>query len=200
MGIIELFKEAKNCKLCYGDTPIYVPLPDPKNGKNNLDIMFVNERPGRIGTGDSGFVSINNNDPSAKHFKECFLESGLNLKKFYSTNTCLCYPKFEGYRDNHPSTKEIKNCHFWLKKQIEIVKPKLIITMGNIALKSMRLLFSESQQLKKFKLKENIGGVITDTKPWIYPLYHTSLRARLTRNAEQQKKDWMKIKKIIEKI
>ena len=59
-------------------------------------------------------------------------------------------------------------------------------------------IFKNSQKLKSFTLKNDVGKVITDTKPWIYPLYHTSLRARLTRNTEQQKEDWLKIKTILE--
>ncbi len=195
-----MFVEARKCRLCYKGAPIWVPLPDPENGKDNVKIMFINERPGRIGTGASGFVSFNNDDPSANHFKDCFLKTGLNRKEVYITNACLCHPVFENYTDLAPTIKEINNCHFWLKKQIEIMKPKLIITMGNIPLKSIKLLFLESKQLQKFKLKENIGEVITETKPWIYPLYHTSLRARLTRNAEQQQKDWLKIKDILTRL
>jgi hypothetical protein len=37
--------------------------------------MFVNERPRRIGTGDSGYVSFDNSDPSVEFFKEYFNDS-----------------------------------------------------------------------------------------------------------------------------
>ena len=33
-----------------------------------------------------------------------------------------------------------------------------------------------------------------------YPLYHTSKRARITRNTEQQKIDWLRIKEILNKL
>lgn len=197
MKVDKIFQKAQKCKLCYGNVPIYVPLPDPNNGKTNVKIMFVNERPGRIGTGKSGFVSFDNKDPSASHFRDCFLQLGLSRKEIFITNVCLCHPKFAGYIDKTPSIREIKNCHFWLKKQIEAVKPKLLVTIGSIPLKSLRLLFSKSDQLKRFKLKYNIGESIKETKPWIYPLYHTSLKARLTRNTKKQRRDWLKIKEAL---
>ncbi|MBR9678542.1 MAG: hypothetical protein GOU97_04600 [Nanoarchaeota archaeon] len=196
MNIDTLFEKAKKCKLCYKNISIYVPLPDPKNGKKDVSIMFVNERPGRVGTGDSGYVSFDNDDPSANLFKECFFQLGISRKKIFITNACICHPKFEGYKDKAPSTEEIRNCGFWLKRQISITQPKLIVTLGNNALKSIRYIFPESKQLKNFRLKHNIGEIIKETKPWIYPLYHTSIRARRTRNVQQQKKDWLNIKKI----
>lgn len=89
---------------------------------------------------------------------------------------------------------------YWLDKQIKLVKPELIVTIGNSALRSLKLFFPESKQLNNYKLKNDIGSVIQDTKPWIYPLYHTSLRARIRRNAELQKKDWLKINTILEDL
>ncbi len=189
----EMFEEAQNCKRCYGDTPIYVPRPDPKNGFEDVKVMFINERPGRIGTGESGYISFENNDPTANHFRECFESLRISRKEIFISNACICHPVYDGYTDAVPSTREIKNCHFWLEKQIKAVNPKLIVTLGNIPLKSLKLFFKDSKQLKDFVLRNDIGTVITDTKPWIYPLYHTSLRARLTRNTEQQKEDWLKI-------
>ncbi len=197
MDVDEIFQKAQKCKLCYGSVPIYVPLPDPKNGKTNVRIMFINERPGRIGTGKSGFVSFDNKDRTANHFRDCFSQLGVSRKKVFITNACLCHPKFEGYIDKAPSIREIENCHFWLKKQIEAVKPNLIVTMGKVPLKSLKLLFSESCQLEKFELKYNIGEVITKTTPWIYPLYHTSQKARLTRSTNKQKRDWIRIRSLL---
>lgn len=200
MDIDELFVEARDCKLCYKGLPIWVPLPDPKNGKTNVKVIFINERPGRIGTGKSGYVSFDNDDPSARHFKGCFLQLGLTRKEIFITNACICHPQYESYKDKAPSAAELKNCHVWLRKQIAVTNPKLVVTIGAVALKSMKLLFPGSNQLVKYNLKTNIGEVITDTKPWIYPLYHTSLRARLTRSTEKQQKDWLKIKEILARL
>jgi uracil-DNA glycosylase family 4 len=200
MEIIDLFNEARQCKRCYGERPIFVPCPDPKNGFKNVKIMFINERPGRIGTGESGYVSFDNNDPTARQFKKNFQLLGISRKNIFITNACICHPKNDKYVDTSPTTEQLKNCHYWLKEQIGLVNPEIIVTIGNIALKSLKLLFSDSKQLKHFILKRDVGKVIKDTQPWIYPLYHTSRRARLARNAEQQEKDWLKIKDILKKL
>jgi len=162
--------------------------------------MFINERPGWKGAGASDRISPDNDDPTARHFKECFGQLEFSWGEVFSTNACICYADREGLRNKIPTTDEILNCHYWLEKQIEALRPKLIVPLGNVALKSLKLYFKDSIQLKKFSLRENVGNVIKDTSPWIYPLYHTSLRARLTRNAEVQKQDWLKIENILREI
>ncbi len=199
-NIQNVFEEAQDCHKCYGDNPIYVPYPDPNNAQESAEIMFVNERPGRIGTGESGYVSFDNSDPTAKFFKECFTLINLDRKQIFITNACLCHPIFPEYTDKAPTKREIVNCHEWLGRQLSIMKPNLIITVGGSALKSMRLYFPYSEQLKTYQLKKDIGKVIQDTTPWIYPLYHTSLRGRIHRTAEKQKLDWLKIPSILEEI
>jgi len=199
-NIQNLFDEVQECHKCYGENPIYVPCPDPKNALESAQIMFVNERPGRIGTGESGYVSFENNDPSAEFFRACFYQLDIDRKQIFITNACLCHPDFPEYRDKAPLRREIVNCHEWLSKQLSIMQPKLIVTIGGIALKSMKLLFPSSEQFKTFQLKKDIGKVIRDTTPWVYPLYHTSWRGRTHRDAEKQKGDWLKIPSIIEEI
>ena len=199
-NIQSLFDEAQGCQKCYGDNPIYMPYPDPNNAQETAQIMFVNERPGRIGTGTSGYVSFDNNDPSAEFFKACFNQLNLDRKQIFITNACLCHPDFPGYTDKAPIKREIVNCHEWLDKQISIMQPKLIVTIGGIALRSMKLFFPSSGQLRTYQLNKDIGKVVRDTTPWVYPLYHTSWRGRIHRDAEKQKDDWLKIPSILEEI
>jgi uracil-DNA glycosylase len=79
-NIQKVFDEAQNCHKCYGDNLIFVPYPDPYNAQESAQIMVVNERPGRIGTGDSGYVSFDNKDPSAEFFRACFNQLNLDRK------------------------------------------------------------------------------------------------------------------------
>jgi uracil-DNA glycosylase family 4 len=200
MNVKRIFDEAQHCTRCYGDTPIYVPYPDPKNAANAARIMFLNERPGRIGTGESGYVSFDNDDPSANFFKECFYQLGIDRKEIFISNACICHPLYPDYRDASPRKRELRNCHYWLKKELDIVQPKLLVTIGSKALDSLKLFFSSSRKVREFQLKYDIGEVIKDTEPWIYPLYHTSRRGRTHRRAEQQRMDWMLIPQILTQL
>lgn len=196
----QIFIEAKECRLCYGDIKINVPMCDPKNAVGSAKIVFIGERPGRQGAGKTNFISFDNDDPSANFLKECFLLTKLNRKDIFITNACLCYPEFEGYKDTKPTDREIRNCQNWLKKQLLIANPSLIVTLGSIALEAIKKLFPKSQQLNEFKLKRDIGKVVTNTTPYIYSLFHTSVRGRANRIAELQKKDWQRIPEILKRV
>lgn len=200
MDIEGIFSSARNRTKCYGSSSIYIPFPDPINVLGPAKLIFINERPGRIGAGGSGYISYDNNDPSADFFKECFLQLKIDRRDIFITNACLCHPIYEDYEDTPLKNSEIRNCHYWLKRQIEVINPMLIVTIGGKALTSMRLLHHYSSQLRPFKLTPDIGKVIKDTDPWIYPLFHTSRRGRANRVAKEQKKDWLKILDILEEI
>jgi len=198
--VIAIFREARICKKCYGTTPLCVPLPDEKNGGIGASILFINERPGRRGAGKSGRISFDNEGPTASFFKKLFLSIGISGKDIFITNAVLCYPSIEWYSDTPPQRKQIRNCLFFLERQIKIINPKLIVTLGVTALQAVKYLFPDSMQLKSFKLRNNIGEVITDVTPFIYPLYHTSLRARATRPEQKQRGDWQKIPEITKRM
>jgi uracil-DNA glycosylase family 4 len=194
MNLDNFFEKYRpQCKAANGGHPVLIPKPDNKNGFEGAKIFFVNERPGRTGPGKSDRISFENEDPTALWFRELITRTGIDRKDIFITNACLYYPADANYKDRSPSTAELKSCAPMLKDQISRIQPRLIVTLGNVALRTLRYVFPESRQLKKFRLKRSIGSRITDTTPPIYPVYHTSSRARGTRCKEQQAEDWNKI-------
>ena len=60
---------------------------------------------------------------------------GLGLSEVYLTNAVKCCPITDNSGDKRePTPKEIKNCGSWLKEEIEVVNPNIIIIMGGTAL------------------------------------------------------------------
>jgi uracil-DNA glycosylase family 4 len=194
MKIEDFFEQYRaECEACNDGKPVYIPEPDAENGFQGSAVMFINERPGRIGPGKSNKISFENEDPTALWFRELFALTGLHRRKIFITNACLYYPQDPAYRDAPLSAKMIARCAATLEHQIKFIQPRLIVPLGNTALATLRHVFPESQQLWRFILKRDIGTVITDTPMSIYPLYHTSRRAQVTRKREMQKKDWSRI-------
>jgi len=191
-------KYKKDCEK-FNDGLVHIPKPDPKNGipGKNIILMFINERPGRVGPGESDIISYENDDPTARRFKSLFKTLNINRKNIFITNTCIYYPSRKNYRDATPNTAEINFSVPILKDQIKRVNPKIIVPLGNTALCALKKVFPESLSTKKFRLRYNIGNPITDTKPYIFPVYHTSNRATITRKKEDQEKDWQLLKKFI---
>ncbi len=194
MDIDNFFEKYRDkCTAANGGCPVVIPKPDTENGFEGVKIIFINERPGRVGPAKSGRISFENEDPTARWFRELFALTGIDRKDIFITNACLYYPADVNYKDRSPGTRELKCCAPILKDQIERIKPQLIVPLGNIALKALRYVFPESRQLERFKLKHSIRSLITDTTPPVYPVYHTSARARVTRSKKDQAADWRKI-------
>ena len=200
MNIEDFFEQYRaKCERCNGGMPVHIPQSDSKNGFRGSSLMFIIERPGRIGPGKSNKISFENDDPTARSFKDLFATTGLDRREIFITNACLYYPQDPTYRDAPLSAQEKACCAEILKHQIEFIQPRLIAPLGNTALSTLRSVFPESQQLRRFTLKHDIGTTIGDTPILIYPMYHTSRRAQLTRKWEMQNKDWSRIASLIRK-
>lgn len=98
----------------------------PGEGAENAEILFIGEAPGyhedQLGR---PFVG------AAGQFLDHLLTS-INLKReqVYIANIIKCRPP--GNRDPLPS--EISNCNSWLDKQIELIAPKMIVTLGRYSM------------------------------------------------------------------
>lgn len=88
-----------------------------------LNAMIVGEAPGRdedrLG---EGFVGR-----SGKLLWSVLESNGLEREFFHITNICKCFPS----TTKTPKKKHIKECEEWLKKEIETVKPFIILSFGN---------------------------------------------------------------------
>ena len=196
--VVRIFRRARKCTKCYGSIPLHVPLPDESNGAMGVEVMFVLERPGRVGPGKTDRISFDNCDPSAKAFKRLVESTGIPRERIFITNAVLCYPRTDDYRDRPPSAAQRQNCFPFLQEQIKLLQPRLIVPCGNAARMALCLLHPESAALRRFSLKRDIGSVIGDTVPWVYPVYHTSRRVQIRwRPVAAQLHDWARIPELL---
>ena len=103
----------------------------PGEGAENAGILFIGEAPGwhedRQGR---PFVG-----PAGQFLDKLLASINLERKQVYIANVIKCRPA--GNRDPLPS--EIHNCRKWLDRQIEFIRPRLIVTLGRY---SMAMFFS----------------------------------------------------------
>jgi uracil-DNA glycosylase family 4 len=199
---LKLRKYKNKCEKLNGGNPVFIPESDSKNSKGNIKIMFINERPGPK-TKETDKVSFSNPDPTAKLFKYLFEKTfGLKFRRhIFITNSIIWVPEEEKSKNYKPTKKELRDNLPILREQIKEIKPKLIISLGNSALYSLKHLYKgESKKLSRYTLKKNIGEEIGDTPIPIYPIYHTSSLAQKTRKKAQQESDWLEMNKRIRKF
>ncbi len=123
-SLIELSKEIAVCQLC--DLSKHRNKAVPGEGPENAEIMFIGEAPGR-NEDQQGRPFVG----PAGQFLEHLLDI-INLKRqqVYITNVVKSRPP--GNRD--PLPDEISACRPWLNRQIEIINPRMIVTLGRYSM------------------------------------------------------------------
>lgn len=129
-------------------------------------------------------------------------ETGIDRNKIYITNTVKCRPtekKGKRLANRAPTQEEIDNCKSWLWKEIKLIKPRLIVTLGKVP---TRTLLSLPLQ---FKMGDYVGKVCEPTWniegeiPTIIPCFHPSyLLQHGRRYLDDTKQHFKQIKKEID--
>jgi uracil-DNA glycosylase len=132
--LASLRKEATRCRRC----PLYGPATQIVfgEGPDQAKLMFVGEQPGdQEDLAGKPFVG-----PAGQLFDAALAEAGVDRARAYVTNAVKHF-KFKpmGKRRIHdkPNVGEINHCRWWLKREIELVKPDLIVALGATAARSL---------------------------------------------------------------
>jgi uracil-DNA glycosylase family 4 len=119
----ELDRVASTCTLCRlssGRTQVVFG-----DGSPDADVMFVGEGPG-FHEDRQGIPFVG---AAGQLLNQLLSEVGLDRRDVYITNVVLCRPP--GNRD--PLPDEIEACRPYLMEQLELVDPRVIVTLGNFA-------------------------------------------------------------------
>ena len=115
------------------------------------------------------------------------------LDDIFITNAIMYARKGENYRgDNINLKKSTSNCKEYLLKQIEIVKPKVILTLGYYPLLSLSKIYN-------FDIERNLKNTISRTPEIkindfiIIPLYHPVAQIKKIEQLKQYKRIWKHI-------
>ena len=123
----ELHEAVRDCLRCpLGRTRTNLVLG---TGDENADIMFVGEAPG-FHEDRQGVPFVG---PAGQFLDQLLASIGLKRSQVYIANTLKCRPP-----DNRdPLPEELEACTPYLFKQIEIINPRIICTLGNHATKTL---------------------------------------------------------------
>jgi len=173
----DLFEKYKACQKCaLGKTRKNLVFG---RGLSNPPIMFIGEGPGADeDTQGEPFVGR-----AGKLLTKMISAIGIERDDVYITNIVKCRPP-----DNrNPNPAEISCCLPIIKQQIEILNPKLIVTLGNIPTKT---LIPDAPGITRAR------GKIKQYEKWkILPTFHPSY---LLRNRSAMPQAWEDFKKITE--
>ena len=179
MSIIsELYKEigrCRDCKLAEHRTRVV-----PGEGPETADLLFVGEAPGwHEDQQGRPFVG-----PAGQFLNELLASINLRRDQVYIANVIKCRPP--GNRDPLPG--EIQACDKWLTRQIEIICPRMIITLGRYSMTKYFPNESIGKIHGKFKKKGNII---------YYAMYHPAAALHQASLRKVIEADMLKIPQIL---
>lgn len=179
--LTRLYKEielCQNCILSQGRTHAV-----PGEGPEDADIMFIGEGPGfhedRQGR---PFVGAAGN-----YLNELLEKINLHRQDVYITNVVKCRPP--GNRD--PQPEEIEACRAYLDRQIDLIRPRLIITLGRF---SMQRYFPGASISRIHGQPKRVGNVI------YYPMFHPAAALHQPRWRSLLEQDMLKIPELLAKL
>jgi uracil-DNA glycosylase len=174
-----VYEEARDCLRC--------PLHQTRTtvvfgaGNANADLMFIGEAPGanedRIGL---PFVG-----QAGKLLDKLLAEIGMERTDVFIANTLKCRPPDN--RDPHPN--EIEACQDYLRRQVDLIAPVVICTLGNF---STKLLRADTTGISRLHGQEEVR-TIGSRAVRLYPLYHPAAALYTPSTLETLRADFRRI-------
>ena len=165
--------ECEKCSLCQSRTQTVFGV-----GNNQADVMVIGEAPGsEEDKQGKPFVGA-----AGKLLDNMLKAIGLDREKVFIANILKCRPP----ANRNPSNEEAMACEGYLLRQIDLIQPKLILSVGGVSAKN--LLKTEEavgrlRQQRQQMVKRNIPVLVT---------YHP---AYLLRKPSEKAKSWEDLKK-----
>ncbi len=137
------------------------------NGPLWATLVFIAEAPGRLG-GDRGGVPLSG-DASGRNFSRYLAAAGLSRAAVFVTNAALCNPRTVRGTNAPPSAGEVRACSPLLRRTLEIVAPRVVVTLGAKALSALRLISPHEIRLSRDAAMPTAWNGLM-----VFPLYHPS--------------------------
>ena len=157
--LTDVYREARGCPRCpeLASTRTQVVFGA---GNADADLMFVGEAPGAK-EDEQGVPFVG---AAGKLLDQLLREVGLSRSDVFVANVLKCRPP--GNRDPLPG--EIENCSDYLMRQVELIQPRVICTLGNF---STKLLRGDPTGISRLHGQAEIL-VIGARAVRLYPLFH----------------------------
>ena len=153
----------------------------PGAGRGNTEVMLIGEGPGRY-ENEQGLPFVG---ASGKFLTQLLLQGGFKRDDVFITNVVKCRPP----QNRDPKIEELQACAHFLARQIEIIDPEIIVTLGR---------FSMARYFENAKIGQIHGKAILVNDQVIVPMYHPAAALHQPRLRSVIENDFAKLPKLIE--
>ncbi|HUF18201.1 MAG TPA: uracil-DNA glycosylase [Thermoanaerobaculia bacterium] len=174
-----LEQKAKICTACrLAETRTQVVFG---TGNRNADLMFIGEGPGR----DEDLAGEPFVGRAGQLLTDIIKAMKLTREQVYIANVVKCRPP----ANRNPEPDEMDACRPWLRRQIELIQPRVIVTLGRFAL--------QSTMEQSLAISSARGRWLTLSGVKVMPTYHP---AYLLRNPSAKKDVWSDMKQVMAEL
>jgi len=177
----DLYEQVRTCQKC--DLGKGRTLAVPGEGPVTASVMFIGEGPGyhedRQGR---PFVGA-----AGKYLSELLATIGLNREDVYITNVIKCRPP----KNRDPLPEEIEACRPYLDHQIELIKPRVIVTLGRF---SMARYFSGQTISHIHGRYKKVGDNV------YFPMFHPAAALHQPRYRSMIEEDFQKLAMLLQNL
>ncbi len=175
----ELERQCHGCQKCaLADTRTHVVFGD---GNRNAEIMFIGEGPGE----QEDLQGIPFVGRGGQFLDQMLDIIGLDRSKYYIANIVKCRPP----QNRDPLALEQDSCIGYLREQVRLVHPKIIVCLGRIA--AMRIIKED------FKITREHGQWFERAGVYLTAIYHP---AALLRDPRRRPETFDDLKSLEQKI
>lgn len=182
MSLLELSTSLHNCQRCklskMGRTQVVFGVGNPQ-----ATVMFVGEAP--------GFHEDQQGEPfvgaAGKLLNDLLQSAGLSRSDIYIANVIKCRPP----NNRDPEPDEVETCKPFLMQQIQMIRPKLVCTLGNWATQTLleRKVGITKVRGQAFYLKDFV----------LFPLLHPAAALHQGSMLEPLKEDFKKLREFLDR-
>ncbi len=181
--LVEVFHEASECTKCeLSQTRTKVVFGA---GDANAELMFIGEAPGA----DEDRQGLPFVGRAGSLLGELLEGIGLSRDDVFIANVLKCRPP--GNRD--PEPLEIETCKPYLFRQVELIEPKVVATLGNFATKLLTGNPAGITRVRGVPQKHELGGRTVQ----IFPLLHPAAALRTPRMRETLTEDFRALRELL---
>jgi DNA polymerase len=183
-------KRREELKAVYAKASVCVRCPELAAARNTVvfgagnadaDLMFVGEAPGRS-EDEQGIPFVGQ---AGKLLTRLLAEIGIEREDVFIANVLKCRPP--GNRD--PQPVEIDNCREYLFRQLELIEPTVVCTLGNF---STKLLRGDPTGITRLHGRPEIRTIGPRTVR-LYPIFHPAAALYTPSNVELLREDFSRL-------
>jgi uracil-DNA glycosylase family 4 len=154
-------------------------------GNADAELMFIGEAPG-ASEDEQGLPFVGR---AGKLLETLLVEIGLSRPDVFIANVLKCRPP--GNRD--PQPVEIENCREYLLRQVELIEPAVICTLGNF---STKLLRGDPTGITKLHGQPEVI-TLGARAVRLYPIYHPAAALYTPRMLETLREDFSRLPELL---